>query len=118
MEWKTKFEERIASLETKISRLERETEDIDCTSSTLKETIAESIEVIAKLQAEAEVNELIHKLPILTSSIAGHCCNFLSNLNCRLTCHSRMNVIPPFTIFSLHITWDLFQSHLSVLRLL
>lgn len=56
MEWKTKFEERIASLETKISRLERETEDIDCTSSTLKETIAESIEVIAKLQAEAEAH--------------------------------------------------------------
>lgn len=55
MEWKTKFEERIAILETKISKLEREMNDTDTKSSFLKQTINDSIWEISKLQTEAEV---------------------------------------------------------------
>ncbi|KAI4317369.1 hypothetical protein L6164_025242 [Bauhinia variegata] len=56
MEWKTKFEERIAILETKISKLEREMNDTDTKSSFLKQTIDDSIREISKLQAEAEAH--------------------------------------------------------------
>ena len=56
MEWKTKFEERIAILQTKISKLEREMNDTDTKSSFLKQAINDSIWEISKLQTEAEVN--------------------------------------------------------------
>ncbi|XP_027334431.1 DNA repair protein RAD50 [Abrus precatorius] len=56
MEWKTKFEERIAILETKISKLEREMNDTDTKSSFLKRTIDDSMWEISKLQAEAEAH--------------------------------------------------------------
>ncbi|KAL6976322.1 DNA repair protein rad50 [Sarracenia purpurea var. burkii] len=53
-EWKTKFEERIALLESKTSKLEREMNDTETKSSFLKQTINEYIWDISKLQAEAE----------------------------------------------------------------
>ncbi|XP_028772634.1 DNA repair protein RAD50 [Neltuma alba] len=56
MEWKTKFEERIAILQTKISKLEREMNDIDTKSSFLKQTINDSIWEISKLQTEADAH--------------------------------------------------------------
>ncbi|XP_061369150.1 DNA repair protein RAD50 isoform X2 [Gastrolobium bilobum] len=56
IEWKTKFEERIAILETKISKLEREMADTDTKSSFLKQTIDDSIWEISKLQIEAEAH--------------------------------------------------------------
>ncbi|PQQ05555.1 DNA repair protein RAD50 [Prunus yedoensis var. nudiflora] len=55
-EWKTKFEERIALLETKISKLEREMEDTETKSGVLKKTLEKSIWEISKLQTEAEVH--------------------------------------------------------------
>lgn len=54
-EWKTKFEERIALLETKICKLEREMNDTETKASFLKQTINEYIWEISKLQTEAEV---------------------------------------------------------------
>ncbi|KAJ1406602.1 Rad50/SbcC-type AAA domain [Sesbania bispinosa] len=56
MEWKTKFEENIAILQTNISKLEREMDDTDKKSSILKKTIEDSIWVISKLQTEAEAH--------------------------------------------------------------
>ncbi|XP_057755081.1 DNA repair protein RAD50 [Arachis stenosperma] len=56
MEWKTKFEERIGILQTKISKLERDLNDIDTKSSFLKQTINDSIWEISKLQTEAEAH--------------------------------------------------------------
>ncbi|KAL4024651.1 hypothetical protein IC575_013015 [Cucumis melo] len=55
-EWKTKFEERIAILESKVSKLEREMNDMETKSSFLKQTINEYIWEISKLQTEAEVH--------------------------------------------------------------
>nr|XP_048333256.1 DNA repair protein RAD50 isoform X2 [Ziziphus jujuba var. spinosa] len=55
-EWKTKFEERIALLESKISKLEREMNDSETKSSFLKKTINEHIWEISKLQMEAEAH--------------------------------------------------------------
>ncbi|XP_062165203.1 DNA repair protein RAD50 [Alnus glutinosa] len=55
-EWKTKFEERIALLESKISKLEREMNDTETKSSFLKKTINEYIWEISKLQTEAEAH--------------------------------------------------------------
>lgn len=57
-EWKTKFEERIALLESKISKLEREMNDSETKSSFLKQTISEHIWEISRLQTEAEVNDV------------------------------------------------------------
>lgn len=57
-EWKTKFEERIAILESKVSKLEREMNDMETKSSFLKQTINEYIWEISKLQTEAEVRDL------------------------------------------------------------
>lgn len=54
-EWKTKFEERIALLESKISKLEREMNDTETKGSFLKQTINDYIWEISKLQNEAEV---------------------------------------------------------------
>ncbi|XP_038720675.1 DNA repair protein RAD50 [Tripterygium wilfordii] len=55
-EWKTKFEERIAILETRISKLEREVNDTETKSSFLKQSINEYIWEIGKLQTEAEAH--------------------------------------------------------------
>jgi len=55
MEWQTKFEERIAILETKISKLGREMDDEAATSSSLPQIISELTREIGKLQAEADV---------------------------------------------------------------
>ena len=54
-EWQTKFEEKIALLETKIAKLEREMNDEYAKSSLLSETINDSTRQIGKLQAEADV---------------------------------------------------------------
>lgn len=54
-EWQTKFEERIALLETKINKLEREMKDEETKSSLLSQTINDSMREIGKLQAEADV---------------------------------------------------------------
>ena len=86
MEWKTKFEERIAILQTKISKLEREMNDTDTKSSFLKQAINDSIWEISKLQTEAEVNNHTQVVPIQLSSCMECFCNFVSNLNRRLTC--------------------------------
>lgn len=54
-EWKTKFDERIAMLESKSSKLEREKDDLAARSLRLNIAIKESIKEISKLQTEAEV---------------------------------------------------------------
>lgn len=56
IEWKTKFDQRIALLESKIGKLEREMNDTETKSSFLKKTINESIWEISKLQTEAEAH--------------------------------------------------------------
>ncbi|EXB73671.1 hypothetical protein L484_026832 [Morus notabilis] len=53
-EWKTKFEERILLLEVKIKKLEREMNDIETKSSSLNQSIKDSIRDISKLQTEVE----------------------------------------------------------------
>lgn len=55
-EWQTKFEEKIALLETKIAKLEREMNDEYAKSSLLSETINDSTREIGKLQAEADAH--------------------------------------------------------------
>lgn len=57
-EWKAKFEEKIALLETKIRKLEREENDAESKITFLEKTLKESIWEISKLENEAEVNEL------------------------------------------------------------
>ncbi|KAK2973610.1 hypothetical protein RJ640_027520 [Escallonia rubra] len=54
LEWKTKFGEKIALLNSKIRKLEREMNDIETKSSLLKEGINESIWEISKLQRDAD----------------------------------------------------------------
>ncbi|KAF8028011.1 hypothetical protein BT93_E0810 [Corymbia citriodora subsp. variegata] len=56
MEWKTKFDQRIALLESKIGKLEREMNDTETKSSFLKKTINEYIWEMSKLQTEAEAH--------------------------------------------------------------
>ena len=56
MEWKSKFEERIAILETKISKLNREMNDTETKISYLKETIDDYVRENSKLETEAEVS--------------------------------------------------------------
>ncbi|KAK4766674.1 hypothetical protein SAY87_008316 [Trapa incisa] len=56
MEWKTKFEQKIALLESKIGKLEREMNDIETKSSFLKRSINEYIWEISRLQTEAEAH--------------------------------------------------------------
>jgi DNA repair protein RAD50 len=55
MEWQTKFEERIALLETKISKLVRDMDDEASYSSVLSKQNSELTHEIGKLQAEADV---------------------------------------------------------------
>lgn len=57
-EWKTKFEERIAILEKKISKLEREIEDNETKSSFLEQSIKDYIWEISKLETEAAVKSM------------------------------------------------------------
>ena len=56
MEWKSKFEERIAILETKISKLNREMNDTETKISYLKETMDDYVRETSKLQTESEVS--------------------------------------------------------------
>ncbi|CAA6659879.1 unnamed protein product [Spirodela intermedia] len=53
-EWQMKFEERIALLESKICKLERELNDSEMRSSFLLQTINDSTREIGKLQAETD----------------------------------------------------------------
>ncbi|KAM2711178.1 hypothetical protein EV1_031322 [Malus domestica] len=55
-EWKTKFEEKISLLETKIRKLEREENDAESKITFLEKTLKESIWEISKLENEAEVH--------------------------------------------------------------
>ncbi|KAI3424599.1 Zinc-hook domain-containing protein [Psidium guajava] len=55
-EWKTKFDQRIALLESKIGKLEREMNDTETKSSFLKKSINECIWEISRLQTEAEAH--------------------------------------------------------------
>ncbi|KAL6634294.1 hypothetical protein ACP70R_026965 [Stipagrostis hirtigluma subsp. patula] len=56
MEWQTKFEERIALLETKISKLGRDMDDEVTRSSTLSQSVSHLTQEIGKLQAEADAH--------------------------------------------------------------
>jgi DNA repair protein RAD50 len=56
MEWQSKFEERIALLETKISKLGREMDDEAAETSRLSHTISVLTREIGKLQAEADAH--------------------------------------------------------------
>ncbi|KAL5208788.1 hypothetical protein ABZP36_033223 [Zizania latifolia] len=58
-EWQTKFEERIALLETKISKLERDMNDEDTKNSSLSEAINNLTREIGRLQAEADAHVLV-----------------------------------------------------------
>ncbi|XP_045089469.2 DNA repair protein RAD50-like [Aegilops tauschii subsp. strangulata] len=55
-EWQTTFEEKIAILDTKIGKLEREMNDEYTKISLLSETINDSTRQIGKLQAEADAH--------------------------------------------------------------
>nr|CAB3446633.1 unnamed protein product [Digitaria exilis] len=56
MEWQTKFEERIALLETRISKLGRDMDDEAAKSSSQLQKISELTRDIGKLQAEADAH--------------------------------------------------------------
>ncbi|CAH8348708.1 unnamed protein product [Eruca vesicaria subsp. sativa] len=58
-EWKSKFEERIAILETKIRKMEREMEDTETTISSLHKAKTNYMLEISKLQTEAEAHMLL-----------------------------------------------------------
>uniref|UniRef100_A0A0D9VG57 Zinc-hook domain-containing protein n=1 Tax=Leersia perrieri TaxID=77586 RepID=A0A0D9VG57_9ORYZ len=55
-EWQAKFEERIALLETKISKLERDVNDENATESSLTKALTELPRDIGRLQAEADAH--------------------------------------------------------------
>ncbi|CAN6447622.1 unnamed protein product [Victoria cruziana] len=55
-EWQTKFQERIALLQSKISKLERDAEDATTMSTFLSKGINDYIRETGKLQAEAEAH--------------------------------------------------------------
>ncbi|XP_048235387.1 DNA repair protein RAD50 isoform X2 [Ricinus communis] len=56
MEWKTKFDEKVAQMESSISKLKREKNDTEIKTSFLKENITEYIREISRLQTEAEAH--------------------------------------------------------------
>ncbi|KAF8056799.1 hypothetical protein N665_1267s0002 [Sinapis alba] len=58
-EWKSKFEERIALLETKIRKMEREMDDTQTTISSLHNAKTNYMLEISKLQTEAEAHKLL-----------------------------------------------------------
>ncbi|EPS72319.1 hypothetical protein M569_02430, partial [Genlisea aurea] len=55
-EWKSKFDERIAMLESRISKLFREKSDIEDKSRVLNDVIARNVKEIAKYQAAEEAH--------------------------------------------------------------
>lgn len=55
MEWKTKFDDRVAVLESNISKLEREMSDTETKISSRKQFMTNYIWEISKLQTEANV---------------------------------------------------------------
>lgn len=55
IEWQTKFQERIALLQSKISKLERDAQDATTMSTFHSKDINDYIREAGKLQAEAEV---------------------------------------------------------------
>lgn len=62
-EWNRKLEERVAVLTSKISKWEREKDDMKVKSDLLKATEKEYIQGISRLETEAEVRyELTHLL--------------------------------------------------------
>lgn len=65
-EWQSKFEERIATLESTIKKMERDMEDEETKSSTYLQTINESMREIGKLQAEADVMCHCYILPFFS----------------------------------------------------
>ena len=58
MEWNGKFRERIADLEDKIEKLERDKTNIKAKSSRCQPQINEYIKNVGKLQAEYDVSFL------------------------------------------------------------
>ncbi|XP_068655363.1 DNA repair protein RAD50 isoform X2 [Aristolochia californica] len=58
-EWQSKFEEKIAQLESKIRKLERHMNDVETESTLTSQQINASTREIAKLQAEAEGYEAV-----------------------------------------------------------
>ncbi|CAH8282647.1 unnamed protein product [Eruca vesicaria subsp. sativa] len=58
-EWKSKFEEKIAILETKIRKMEREMEDTETTISSIHKAKTSYMLEISKLQTEAEAHMLL-----------------------------------------------------------
>ncbi|CAN1835317.1 DNA repair protein RAD50 [Linum perenne] len=54
--WKKTFDSRVATFNTKISKLSREIEDADKKASNLRKTIKESIEEIGRLGSEADAH--------------------------------------------------------------
>ncbi|PKA59648.1 DNA repair protein RAD50 [Apostasia shenzhenica] len=60
-EWQTKFEDRIALLQSKISKLEREMGDEETKSALLSQTINDSMREIGKLQAEADAHNSLRQ---------------------------------------------------------
>ncbi|KAJ0261961.1 DNA repair protein RAD50 [Hirschfeldia incana] len=59
IEWKSKFEERLAILETKIRKMEREMDDTQTTISSLHNAKTNYMLEISKLQTEAEAHMLL-----------------------------------------------------------
>ncbi|KAK1259931.1 DNA repair protein RAD50 [Acorus gramineus] len=55
-EWQNKFEERIAQLQYRINKQEREIKDTEVTSSLLQQTINDTVREIGKRQQEADVH--------------------------------------------------------------
>ena len=101
-EWKSKFDEKIAQLESKISKLEREMNDTDTKSSFLKETISGYIWEMSRLQNEAEVNLLKYNFTYKKRFKFSEMWILLNLLlfDFRLTCPWRMNEILLFKNFS------------------
>ncbi|GAV92652.1 LOW QUALITY PROTEIN: hypothetical protein CFOL_v3_36030 [Cephalotus follicularis] len=58
-EWKTSFDEKIAILESKIRKLERELKDTEGERTSVTEKINEYIREISKLQTEAEAHKAL-----------------------------------------------------------
>ncbi|KAG6428369.1 hypothetical protein SASPL_112620 [Salvia splendens] len=73
-EWKSKFDERIAVLETKVNKLLREKMDNKETSRHLEDDIAKNIKEIAKLQAliEAQLSQKDKRDSTIRSLIRKH----------------------------------------------
>lgn len=55
MEWKTKFDERIMLLESKIQKLESNQQDLNIESSAYQKKLETCIKEIGKLQGDADV---------------------------------------------------------------